>query len=567
MAVPLIICATIGVYLNSLGGEFVYDDYDLIVRNQALRNWGNLSAAFGRSLLAYYRPLIEILFTIESHAFGLRALSCWHAVNISLHLTVSLLVFTLARTISHGDIPLATLAALLFALHPAHVESVAWVSGASDVLMSLFFLSSLIFFLRYQETGTNKWLAGSVLFYVAALLSKETAVTLPLLVFWFARFRQPKTPPRQTITLLVPYLAVTGVYLSVRLWVLGQLVAPVPDNAAVTLTQAAMTVPAVLVRYASILVFPFRLSINYGTSFVESAADWRFVAGVALLLALAVSALVFAVARGADSLWKAGLALLLVPLLPALNLRAFLPELLVQDRYLYLPLAGFSLLTARALTRLAEQQRGRRPEVLRLSFILSMVGLIIAFGASTVVQNRVWQNTFTLQGRALEYAPHSAKAHRALATAYLRADDLEAARRHMAEATNGPRPDPRDLVSLAGMQMVAGDLTGAEAAARHALLMRPEHALAAEVLSHVLLRQGRSAEALAVYVKVLPHDPLIQAAAHGDCAAAGRMMVGGQADYKSHLALGACYASQEGRHEESAAEIRAALQRLEGRGE
>ena len=72
----------------------------MIVRNRALRDWGNLSAAFGGSLLTYYRPLVEMLFTVESHAFGLGAPSCWHAVNVSLHLAVSLLVFTLARTMT-----------------------------------------------------------------------------------------------------------------------------------------------------------------------------------------------------------------------------------------------------------------------------------------------------------------------------------------------------------------------------------------------------------------------------------------------------------------------------------
>ncbi|HVG37969.1 MAG TPA: hypothetical protein VM870_01710, partial [Pyrinomonadaceae bacterium] len=452
-AVFLLICVTIGAYLNSLGGEFVYDDYDLIVRNTALRSWGNLSSAFGKSLLGYYRPFIENLFTLERQAFGLHAPS-WHAVNVSLHLFVSLLVFALVRMISRGQLMLATLTAVLFALHPAHVESVAWVSGVSDVLMSQFFISSLIFYLRHQETGQNKWLAGSVVFYAAALLSKETALALPLLVFFFAGLRGPQTPPRRLIPLLLPYLAVTGVYFSVRLSVLGQLSALVPENTDVTNAQVMMTIPAVLAHYASILFFPFHLSVNYGTSFVESVTDWKFVAGVVLLLALVIGGLFFAAALK-DSLWLAGMALLLVPLSPALFLRAFLPEILVQDRYLYLPLAGFSLLVALALVRLAGRSGSWMP---RLAFVFATI-LILAFGAGTVAQNRVWRNTFMLQGRALAYAPQSVKAHRSLAAAFLRAGDVQAARRHMVEATNRPRPDPQDLISLAGMQMVVGDLT------------------------------------------------------------------------------------------------------------
>jgi hypothetical protein len=85
-------------------------------------------------------------------------------------------------------------------------------------------------------------------------------------------------------------------------------------------------------------------------------------------------------------------------------------------------------------------------------------------------------------------------------------------------------------------------------------------------LSHSLLKQGRSVEALEVYVRLLPHDSLIQAAARGDCPTVQRLMVEGQADYESHLALGACYASR-GELQESAEEIGAALERLEGSGQ
>ena len=181
-ALFLTIAATTLVYANSLSGAFVFDDTKQIAGNPSLHSWSNVLRAFTNDVWSfergtlttdlpppYYRPLFTIYLTLNYQLFGLWEPG-WHLMNLLVHTTATVFVYYLLRRLS-GDNVVALLAALLFGLHPAHVESVSWISGIPDPLAALFYVPSLIWYVRYREEGNRKWLAASVVaFGLAAAL-------------------------------------------------------------------------------------------------------------------------------------------------------------------------------------------------------------------------------------------------------------------------------------------------------------------------------------------------------------------------------------------------------------
>src|SRR5690349_12283571 len=179
----LIVLLTLATYADTLRFKFVYDDYPQIVVNPRLTSWRYLpqffttdvwSHFFSNTAIHYYRPIFSTWLLINYTLFAKHPLG-WHFTNVVLHLIATVLVWFLAERLT-DDTTIAFFAGLLFGLHPVHGEVVAWVSTSSEMLLTIFVLSSLLFLLRMKSIGNPiRWLAGSLTFYVAALLTKETA--------------------------------------------------------------------------------------------------------------------------------------------------------------------------------------------------------------------------------------------------------------------------------------------------------------------------------------------------------------------------------------------------------
>lgn len=183
----LIIClATILIYARAVGYGFIYnwDDAGYILKNEYIKtlSFAAIADIFSNYYMYNYHPLTTLTYLFEYRLVGESAW-LYHLNNILLHLANSFLVFVLIRKLLKGkEIP-ALIAAALFALHPMHVESVAWISERKDVLYSFFFLLSLIFYLKYLETGKLREILLTSLFFILSCLSKSAAVTLPVLLF------------------------------------------------------------------------------------------------------------------------------------------------------------------------------------------------------------------------------------------------------------------------------------------------------------------------------------------------------------------------------------------------
>ena len=402
------------VYANTLGGEFVYDDEQQIVRNALIQD----GSQFWRALISdvwwgfnagqqavsnYWRPSFVLWMILNIRCFGLQTLG-WHLTNIALHLIVVALAFAILRRLRISR-PIAGAIVLIFALHPVHSESVAWISGSPDLLLGAGLLGSLWFVILLQERRTPLRWTLAILLYVVALGAKEVAILYPLIVAAMLYRRDSTHSTRSILIPAAPFVVVAITYLITRQAILGT-VQQYPEGAA-SLGQAILTAPAIFAFYFRQTLVPFWLGPSYPLRAVSlsniGVANFLLPLGVCLIAGW----LLVRAARVSQT-GRIGLALLLIPLLPAMNIVAFGPEHLVHDRYLYLPLLGFLILVIPPLASLLQRIWGERMG--RQSLLIFIIAMIagVALGAQTIRYNRAWTSNLALWEWGVRADPSSA---------------------------------------------------------------------------------------------------------------------------------------------------------------
>ena len=343
-------------------------------------------------------------------------------VNIALHAAVSVLLFALVRRIG-GSLLAAGAAGLVFAVHPVHSEAViGGISGRPELLAALFVLLALHLhrLAPANRSLVNPGRIGTLLCFACALLSKESAITLLLVLPVLDRLL-PAPARRRVLTDYLPLAGVAAVYLVVRYAVLGGItidpgvIAPL-DNPLVRLTtlplgerlgattgQAVMTACAVVVEYARLLVWPAHLSPDYSYNqipLVTNPLDGRFLGGLALIAACLA---------GIAVLWRRrpiaafGLAFLALTFSVVSNLAVTIGTI-CAERLLYLPSAGAIVAAAVGLDAVAGTTAARR----RLACVA--LAAVTALGAArTWARNRDWKDDAALWSAAVQVAPDSAR--------------------------------------------------------------------------------------------------------------------------------------------------------------
>jgi tetratricopeptide (TPR) repeat protein len=448
----------------------------------------------------YYRPLFTAYLTLNYKLFGLWEPG-WHLMNLLVHIGATVAIFFLIKRLSRDQMT-ATFAAVLFGLHPAHVESVSWISGIPDPLAALFYVPSLIWYIRYRTEGQTKFLVASLIAFGLSALCKETPLALPLvfIVWELARTKGRQSVVargREIIFRMIPFAVLAAAYLALRFAVLGRISWKHPFMAQVPDSAIWMTVPYVFVKYLQHLAAPFYLSLIYGTSFVTSAADARFLAPLAIIGGLALLLWIYRKQLPAQ-IWIA-LALIVAPLLPVLNLKVFHYEYIIQDRYLYLPSIGFCYLIAILIMQFSRVRK-------QLATALAVI-IILAFGAGTFAQNRVWHDAAALWWRAVHYSPDSWSTHYNLGLAYLDQKQYQAALNELVEARRLNPREPTVLNNLALAQAGVGDYLSAIALLREALKIDPTLVEAHNNLGAFLFERNQLNDARMELLEVLRHDP------------------------------------------------------------
>jgi len=406
--------------------QLVFDDQTIIAGNVYITSprfiptyftqhvWTNLMLA----RKSYYRPMFLMALLAGYQTFGSDPLG-WHLANLLLHLGSSLMVYFLALRCSGSRFG-ALGAALLFGLHPAQVENVAWPSAITELLCTFLSLAALLCYLRSLESAAKRmaWRAAAVTFYFLAMFSKETAIVIPLVVFLHEWLGQPAVRPQarrqegvpstlQTrkkaflggVAQSLPFFLVAAVYMAARIAVLG---AVGETNVQISTRVWLQTVPHVVGIYLAHVVWPAGLSAFYDYDYTQTFSLTGVVIPVALLLCLG-AALWLAVRRSPAGMWAA--AWMIMAILPVLEIQVFPRGELLHDRYLYQPLVGLSLLAALGIAALETRWPGGAQ---RRVLYAACGAVALWLGVATFRQTAYWMNNFALYSRGVSVAPANA---------------------------------------------------------------------------------------------------------------------------------------------------------------
>ncbi|HKO96203.1 MAG TPA: hypothetical protein VJU86_04385 [Pyrinomonadaceae bacterium] len=407
-------------YANSLGNEFVFDDLLLVAENQSIRTLNS-------QLFLNYRALRDISYALDYALWGGRPFG-FHLTNILLHAGNVLLVFALVRRLSK-DLISATITALIFAVHPIQTDAVTYISGRRDLLFSFFYLLAFHTYITYFRT---KWSARSAIYlalflvlWAFSLMSKEMAVSLPLLIFvwqYCETWDDEREWRKQVLSnALKTFMRDKLFWLLMTLGGLSFTAYWVIKGASSKATLGTLdywggsfylnflTVVRVHGWYLKQLVFPTPIAQYLGAFEVSTSIfDWSFV--LAFFVVGAVLASAFLLLKR-DRLMAFGILSYFTMLSPVSQI---IPHHeLLADHYLYLPMMSFGLVVALLVRRIraASSSAGR-------VVYLVVGGLIIVLGAMTILQNRTWQNERTLWTANYKAVPNSPRAALNLGNTY-----------------------------------------------------------------------------------------------------------------------------------------------------
>jgi tetratricopeptide (TPR) repeat protein len=426
---PLVVLLTLATlpYVGILRNDFayVYDDKAQIIDNPYVHSFGHLRETLTTSVWSYagaggvthyYRPAMTIGFLLCYQLFGPLAYG-FHLTSLLLHAAVVAMLFLFAERLFR-DRGAALGAAGLFALHPVHVESVAWISAVTDLEVTFFSVLTFWCFLQVgEQRGRRQVWAQSALAvsFLMALLSKELALTLPLLAVIYEHFYRDdraETTCAQKVGRYGALWLLSMGYLLVRVHLVGSLAHPMGMHP-LTLIATIYSALALLGQYIFKLLWPAHLSAFYVFQASTNPLEAPVLEGVAaLILCLVVFGVMVRKARPASF----GLVWLLGTLAPVLNARWMGPYVLA-DRYFYLPSVGFCLVAGwagAAVWRAASERQGawRWAVVAGASIVAALCVLRI------VTRIPDWRDDVTLFSRALATEPDEFVLHDALGDAY-----------------------------------------------------------------------------------------------------------------------------------------------------
>ena len=513
----LLVFVTIGIYYQTSNHHFInYDDPSYIIDNPHVNtglNVNNIAWAFTSIHSSNWHPLTWLSHMLDVQLFGLDP-KWHHLINVLFHLTNTLLLyFLLFRTTrSHWK---SLFVAALFALHPLHVESVAWVAERKDVLSAFFFFVTLILYDWYvRHPGLQRYLLTLFAFFLG-LMAKPMLVTLPFVLLLMDYWPLQRTslskanvdaediilkenehlPLRKLILEKLPFIALS--ILSCVITFYAQMKGgSVAKISGVPLFFRFVNALVSYVGYIFKMIAPFNLSIIYPLPHTITILRGS---GAGLFLVL-TTALSLRIARRhpyitVGWLWYVGT---LVPVIGLIQVGVQS----MADRYTYIPLVGLFIMAAWGIPAIVPEYRYRNTA---LSILAGL--LLLVTSAFTWMQLGYWKNSVTLFSHATETMAGNYLAYNLLGNTFTKAGMLDEAASSFSE-TLGIFPDDKD--ALTGMGIVSAKQGNIEIAVRYfrkALDIKPEWAEAHSNLGFALLQQEKDEEAISHFLEALRIAP------------------------------------------------------------
>ncbi|MDD5246280.1 MAG: hypothetical protein PHS09_02675 [Candidatus Omnitrophica bacterium] len=530
----LIVIITAAVYANSLGNSFVWDDYSVIVDNGFIKSRGNLPLLFSREYLSSfvkrgccyyvdysrgsgelsYRPMVTLSYFIDYRFWELNPLG-YHLTNLFLHIANAILAFIFLRILTRSNL-IALWGALFFALHPVNSEAVGVVSFRDDLLLFLFYLSSLLFYIRFDDARPGQikrqiFYALSLGCFALALFSKEMALSLPGILLLYDCLVK-KTGLRRIIVYIkaryLGYLAIFLSYIWVRFILLANPAGLPPEYPGGSFYSAILVMARVFLLYLQWIllgvgIYP-TINDNPARSWLPAYFSWQLLVAVFLCL----SAWLFAWRkRNLVPVVSFSLLWFFLTIFPVSNL-AYPLGIYMASRYLYLPILGFCLLLPYLLYRCGGSSKASSHSVLiKRQISLLLLVLLLFYATRTFLGNALWKSNLVLWQKISSRYPQNGQAHKILG------DNLRnsgATKRAIYEYKQAISLNPGLVDAYNQLGVISGDNRDYRQAIiyfKQAVLADPGYLCSYNNLAVTYARSGDLQKAEKIWKKMLFFDP------------------------------------------------------------
>ncbi len=507
MKIGLIFLATLLIYLPALHGDYLWDDDLYITENPAVASADGLAKIWLDPLASPSPyPLVFTTYWLEYRLWGASAFG-YHAVNVILHGVNSILLGVVLRRLA---IPGAFFASAIFAFHPVHVESVAWIAERKDVLSGLFYFLSILSWLNFLDSPRGRHYFLALLFFFASVLSKTVTCTLPVVLLFLAWQRRPEAWRRRFV-LLAPFFAATmALGLTTAWWERHRFGGGLGDIS-LSIFHRGLIAGRTPWFYAAKLFWPSSLTAIYPqwNLAANSPLQWLFPAGLAFgLVWLAVKR---------RSMKEALLASLffLVTLAPALGFVNFttMNFTFVADHFQYLASCGWIAFFAFASVELV----GRMGAVHGWIQRTAMIAILAAMFFQSWNQAAKFENEITLFSDTLAKNPKAWLAYNNIGRQWMKQGRFEEATSYFAKAAEVKAQsvsEKREDQSMAeiytnqGLSLAGGGRKqDAIKSFEKAIAVKPDFFDALANLGSAYLDLGRSVEAIPYLERAVQSDP------------------------------------------------------------
>ena len=482
--ITLIVVLVVLVYLPSISGGFILDDEDLLADNPQIKASDGLYRFWCTTEPYDYWPVTNTTFWIEWRLWGMNPTG-YHVTNLILHIVESLLIWLILRKLS---IPGAFWAAMIFAVHPVNVESVAWIAQRKNMMAMLFFLLSIICYLKADvQTKTGVWYWLSLAAFVLAMLSKGSVAVLPVLLLGIVWWRRPLT--KWDLLRTAPFFVIAMVLAGVNIWFQthGKNIELRNAGFAERLAGAG----GVVWFYLYKALLPVDLAFVY--------PQWRIEVGnllwwLPLLAALGVTVALWRYRKSWSRPFLFAWGFFCVALVPVMGFTAvgFMEYSLVADHYQHVAIIGLIALVSAGIALWHKRLHGGVHWAATAVAIVSVGALAFL----TWRQNGLYSNPISLYQATLRKNPDSWLVHNNLGGMFIQSGRFQEAIEHCQRALTLKPNYPLAYNNLGVALYKTGRLKEALNQFKQALLLKPDLAKAHNNLGSLLLDLGRVEEAI-----------------------------------------------------------------------
>lgn len=482
---------TVVVFVRVAWFDFInYDDPFFVVMNENVRNGLTLEGirwAFATPFEASWIPLTWLSYMVDIQLFGVNP-GGHHLINVLLHTASTVLLF-LFLSIATGERWKSCMVAFLFALHPLHVESVAWVAERKDVLSGLFWMLTLCAYVHYARTAGFLGYAVCLASFALGLLAKPMLVTLPLVLLlvdvWPLR-RLDRAEGGMDVSRLprllvekVPYVLLT-VAVSIITYSINSAGGVISGN--YTVMSRAGKALTNYVAYLGKMVWPAGLAVFYPSS-LYPPSTLKIMVSLIFLLVISIAV---CIARGPRRYLLVGWMWYLITLVPVSGLIQVGGHS-IADRYTYIPLVGIFIMFVWGVPDILGNWSLKEPVLRGASLVLGVILVIV-----TSLQLGHWENSITLFSHAAAVTERNYVAYNNLGYALLEVGRVEEAIANFKRAVEVRSPDTFALVNLGDAYRRIGQYEKALEACSRAILFDPRNEKAHHTMGLIYLDSGRS---------------------------------------------------------------------------